>query len=108
MHVYELIRWLIAVVVGLFGWWIILLNFSTVYQWYVHRKHHSTVPLFGGFLGFLGMGACPLHQVQRFAWVPLAIDIAFFLTTLALGLAGMMWRRAFRETKNEVKESTDN
>src|SRR4051812_29052150 len=70
----------------LFGWWLIILNFTIVYRWYVRGKHHSWVPLVGGFVAFIGMSICPLPRIQKFAWVPLAVDCGYCVSVLAIGL----------------------
>ena len=77
---------------GLFGWWIIILNFAMVYVWLVRREHHSWVPLVGGFLACFGMLACPLTQVQKLAWIPLAVDCGYVVVNLALGYGFMLIR----------------
>jgi hypothetical protein len=84
MHAYEIILWLVALVLGLFGWWIIFLNFSVAFRWFAWGKRGgSTVPMFGGLVAMLGMFACPLTRVQKLAWVPLAVDFAYFLLNYA-------------------------
>jgi hypothetical protein len=102
MHAYDLFRWLLAIVFGLFGCWIILLNFAIVYRWYAHRKHHSWIPLLGGFLACFGMLACPLRQVQRFALMPLMVDIGYVVCVLTIGYATMLFRWLWREEKNDA------
>lgn len=85
MHAHDIARWTAAIVFGLLGWWIIVMNFAIVYVWFVRRKHHSWVPLVGGIFAFAGMVFCPAPQIQRFAWVPLIIDVAFCISALTIG-----------------------
>src|SRR5262245_46858368 len=101
MHIYDLFRWVLAVSLGLFGCWIIILNFVIVYRWYARREHHSFVPLVGGFLAFFAMGACPLPQVQRFAWIPLLIDAGYVLAVLTFGVAGLVLRKSSRGKRSD-------
>ena len=86
---------------GLFGWWIIILNFAMVYVWLVRREHHSWVPLVGGFLACFGMLACPLTWVQKLAWIPLAVDCGYVVVNLTCG-CGIMLIRFLRGTKDDV------
>jgi hypothetical protein len=85
----------LAVPLALLGCWIIILNFVIVYRWYVRREHHSFVPLLGGFLALVGLGICPLPQIQRFAWVPLAVDVVYVVSSVSVGFAAMLlkWTR---------------
>lgn len=82
MHVSELLRWILAGLLGLVGCWLIVLNFSVVYLWYVRREHHSFIPLLGGCLAALAMLACPLPGVVRFAWIPLIVDLGCLFSVL--------------------------
>lgn len=86
MHAYDIFRWVVALVFGLFGWWVIFLNFKIVYVWMVRRKHHSWIPLVGGVFALVGMASCPLPQIQRFAWIPLAVDVGYCISVLTIGL----------------------
>jgi hypothetical protein len=104
MHVYEIFRWVLAVPLTLFGSWIVILNFVIVYRWWARREHHSFVPLFGGFLAFIGLGLCPLRQVQRFAWVPLAVDIVYCVLTLTIGFAAMLLKGNRRDADAESQQ----
>src|SRR5580698_9203598 len=85
MHLSETVRWILAIGLGLLGWWIILLNFAIIYIWFVRRKHHSWVPFLGGVLACVGMGLCPVKPVQRWAFTPLVIDVAFSILMLVVG-----------------------
>ena len=82
MSIANLIRWPFSVAFTLLGCWIIIQNFRIVYVWYARREHHSWVPLLGGFLGFIGMGLCPLRAVERFAWLPLAVDCGYIIVVM--------------------------
>jgi hypothetical protein len=86
MHASDLFRWLVAIPFASFGVWIIFLNFCIVYVYFARREHHSWIPLVGGIFAFVGMGVCPLPQVQKFAWVPLAVDVGYCVSMLAIGL----------------------
>ena len=86
MHDYTLLRWAATLVLGLFGGFLIFINIRILYTWIARRKHHSWIPLVGGFVAMVGMGVCPLRQVRQLAWVPLAIDISYCVFMLAAGL----------------------
>lgn len=89
----QIIRWVLCAGLGLLGAWIILLNFVIVYLWYVRGRHHSWVPLVGGFLCLIGLAVCPLPQVQRWAWVPLAVDVSYCVLVLLIGLVSVCFSR---------------
>lgn len=86
MHASDLFRWTVAVPLVALGVWIIFLNFKIVYVYFARREHHSWVPLVGGFLAFIGLGICPLPQIQKIAWVPLGVDIVYCVLILVIGL----------------------
>jgi hypothetical protein len=94
MHVYEIIRWILALLFGFFGWLLIFVNFKIVYVWLVRREHHSWIPLVGGLFAFAGMGLCPLRPIQKFAWIPAAIDLGYCVSVLMIGLLMQLntWR----------------
>lgn len=85
MHASDVFRWVVAIVFGLFGWWLIVVNFAIVYFWFVRRRHASWIPLVGGFFACVGMALCPLSQIQRFAFWPLFIDAGYCILALAIG-----------------------
>ncbi|MDB6125217.1 MAG: hypothetical protein JWQ71_4210 [Pedosphaera sp.] len=101
MDTYTLFRWALSVLFGLLGCWIMLMNFTMVYMWYARRKHSSQIPLVGGGLAFLGLSVCPLPQVQKLAWIPLAVDIGYLVATLTFGFASMLLRRLFKGKKDD-------
>jgi len=92
MHAYDIFvyvfRWLLAIVFGGLGWWIIAANFHGVYLWLVRREHHSPmpIPVIAGLFALAGMNFCPIMQVRKLAWVPLVIDVGFFVTVMTIGL----------------------
>jgi hypothetical protein len=91
MPVSQIIRWIIAVPLGLFGWWVIGLNFALVYRWFTRGKHSSMAPFIGGIAGLFGMMICPLPTVQKWAWVPLVVDLGWFTLCCLAGFAGMIF-----------------
>src|SRR3954454_10039773 len=102
MHAYEIIRWVLSILLGLLGWWIIFLNFAIVYRWYVRGEHHSWVPFLGGFLAFVAMGLCPLPQVQKLAPIPIVVDCVYFVAIITIGFAGMALRRLLKGKKDDA------
>jgi|SRR5436190_23018024 len=86
MHASDIFRWALAIVFGLFGWWLIILNFAVVYVWLVRRKHHSWIPLVGGLFALVGMAFCPVPLIHRLAWIPLVVDTGYCLSALTIGL----------------------
>jgi hypothetical protein len=96
MSLSVIFHWLAAIVFGLIGWWLIILNFSVVYYWFFRRKHHSWIPLAGGFIALLGMAFCPLPQIRRFAFLPLIIDTGFCILALAVGFLMELYARRKR------------
>jgi hypothetical protein len=92
-------RWVLALVLGGFGWLLIFHNFGVVYVWLVRHKHHSWIPLVGGFFALVGMAFCPLPQVQRFAFWPLFIDGGYCISVLTIG--GLMELYAWRTRKRK-------
>src|SRR6476660_2663569 len=102
MHAYEIFRWVLPILLGLLGWWIIFLNFAIVYRWYVRGEHHSWVPFLGGFLALVAMLVCPLPQVQKLAWIPIVVDCVYFVAILTFGFGGMGLRRLLRGKKDDA------
>lgn len=101
MHIYEYIfQWMLAIAFGLFGWWIIYLNFAAVYLWIFRREHYSRVPLVGGFFAFAGMGFCPVLEIRRLALLPLFIDVSYFLLTLVVGVLMEIYARKKKRNAN--------
>ena len=72
MH--SFIAWAIAAVLAGLGGWVIALNYAVFYRQFFRRRHHSWIPLIGGFVGVFAMLACPLPAVRRLAWLPLILD----------------------------------
>jgi hypothetical protein len=106
MHIYaHVFLWLFAIVFGLFGWWVLCLNFASVYFWIFHRKHSSRVPLVGSFFAFLGTGACPILEIRRFALWPLCIDVGFFLLTMMIGIPMEIYARRKRRKANTPEKA---
>jgi hypothetical protein len=101
MHAIDLLRWLIAVPLGLLGWWIVFLNFWIVVVWIRRREHHSFTPLLGGFIAFIGMGISPQPQIQKLAWLPLGIDAGWCALMLIIGICGMIVRSALGARKRD-------
>ena len=97
MHAYDIFRWVVAILFGLFGWWLIILNFTVVYVWLVRRKHHSWIPLVGGVFALVGMAFCPVPQIRRFAFLPLFIDTGYCIAVMTIG--GLMELYAWRAKK---------
>ena len=75
--------WILPSLLGVVGCWIIVLNFSVVFLWYVRREHHSFIPLLGGCLAGLAMLACPLPGVVKLAWIPLIVDFGCLYSVLS-------------------------
>ncbi|MGA2138990.1 MAG: hypothetical protein ABSH14_09040 [Verrucomicrobiia bacterium] len=100
MLAYDIFRWVVTVVFALFGllgWWIIIMNFWSVYVWFARRERHSSIPLFGGIFAFVGMLGCPLPQIQKFFWIPLVVDIGYFLLSTIFGLTIAFFARRKRD-----------
>ena len=93
MNTSDIVHWILALVFGLFGWWLICLNFSVVYFWFVRRKRHSWIPLVGGLCALVGMAFCPLPTVRRFAFWPLFIDAGFCIFALVVGFSMEIYAR---------------
>src|SRR5262245_31035368 len=93
MHASDIAHWVVAILFGLFGWWLIILNFTIAYVWLVRRKFHSWIPLAGGLFALAGMALCPVPQIRRLAWVPLVIDIGFFISALTIGFLMQLYAR---------------
>src|SRR5437868_2112245 len=81
-----ILRWLLAVVLGAFGWFMILANFRIIYVWFARRERHSLFPPLGGFFALAGMAFCPLMHIRRLAWIPVLVDFTVFFSVMAIGL----------------------
>lgn len=86
-----LFRWLIAIVFGAFGSFILFVNFRILYVWLLRREHHSGIPFVGGLFLFAGMAFCPVLLVRKHAWAPLAFDFAYWFCILTMGLLLTWW-----------------
>lgn len=73
-------RWSLVCLFALIGLWITGVNYGCVYLWIVHRKHGSLTPLIGGVSGALALLLCPIPAVQRWAWLPLVLDLGCVYT----------------------------
>jgi hypothetical protein len=88
----DVIRWLLAVPLGLFGTWVIGCNFACVYLGLVRGKHHSLTPLLGGTCVGSAWLLCPAAGGRSWAWIPLAVDpgglllLLLFVSALLAGL----------------------
>lgn len=102
MHVSDISRWVVALVFGLFGWFIIFMNFKIVYVWLVRKEHHSWIPLVGGLFALAGMAFCPLPTVRRFAFWPLFIDAGYFVSVMVIGGLMELYARRSRKKKNDA------
>jgi hypothetical protein len=74
MDTVDVLRWLLAVPLGLFGVWVTACNYACIYLGLVRREHHSIVPLVGGTCVALAWLLCPAAVARGWAWLPLAID----------------------------------
>lgn len=97
MHAYDILwlifRWVAGLVFGAFGWFIIVMNFMIVYDWFVRREHHSWIPLVGGFFALVGMALCPVPQIHRLAWIPFVVDLVYCISALAIGVLMELYAR---------------
>ncbi|HSU53978.1 MAG TPA: hypothetical protein VLT36_07980 [Candidatus Dormibacteraeota bacterium] len=98
-----LMRWIFAVAFGVIGWGIIVANFGCVYAWVVRREHHSMmlIPAVAGIFALVGMALCPVQVVRKLAWVPLVVDLGFFLTVILVGLLMQLYVRRSRKQKQD-------
>ena len=102
MHDSDLLRWVLPGLLGLVGCWIIFLNFSVVYVWFLRREHHSFIPLLGGCLAGLAMLASPLPGVVRFAWIPLIVDLGCLFSFLSFIYAVVVLRCFSRKERDDA------
>lgn len=102
MHASDIVRWILALVFGLAGWFIILVNFRIVYVWLVRREHHSWIPLVGGLFVLAGMAFCPLAEIRRFAFWPLFIDVGYCISVLIVGGLIELYAWRVRRKKADV------
>jgi hypothetical protein len=94
----EVIRWLLAVPLGLLGAWAVLCNYACVALALLRGQHHSVVPLLGGGLLAVAWLLCPATEAA-WGWVPLALDPGCWVCLLAGAyfLVGVSWRRGRAE-----------
>jgi hypothetical protein len=79
----NIVRWLIAVPLGLFGVWAMVCNYACIALWLFRGEHHSLVPLVGGVCVALAWLLCPAMGGRVCAWIPLALDPGCLLMLLA-------------------------
>jgi hypothetical protein len=95
-------RWLLAIVLGGFGWMVILANFGCVYVWLVRREHRSWIPFIGGVFALGGMAFCPVTEIRRFAFWPLYIDTCYFILAITVGLLMELYAWRARRKKHDA------
>jgi hypothetical protein len=104
MHISDLLRWILAVVFGLFGWWMISANFWIVYAWLARRQRGSMIPPLGAFFALAGMAFCPLIQIRRLAWIPVAVDLGFFFSVMAIGFLMHLFAERAKKGKDHASD----
>jgi hypothetical protein len=111
MDAYEifcyLLGWLLAIVLRGFGWLVIVSNFRCVYAWLARREHHSQIPLVGGFFALVGMIFCPVPQVRMLAWIPLVVDVGFFIVVTTIGLLMLLYEWRVKKKKRDLPGCDD-
>lgn len=101
MHLSDILRWLLAVVIGMFGWVMVSVNIRILFAWFVRKERGSMIFPVGGFFALLGMALCPLTQIRRFAWIPVAVDMGVFYSAMVIGLLMHLFvRRATKKKEN--------
>lgn len=94
MNALDVVRWLLAVPLGLFGAWVTVCNYACVYLGLFRGKHHSLVPLLGGACVGLAWLLCPVVGGRSWAWIPLAVDPGgLLLLLLCVCFFGRMFLR---------------
>ena len=102
MQISDIFRWVLAIALGLFGWLMISVNLRVVHVWLVRREHHSMIPPLGGLFALAGMAFCPLLQIRRLAWIPVAIDLTFFFSVMTIGLLMQLYAWRSKRKKHDA------
>lgn len=87
-----MMRWGSAVLILGLGVYVIVLNGCIVFNNISGKKFVSWVPLLGGLLAAIGLGALPVEGASRWAWVPFVIDYGC-LPALIHHAAMAVWRK---------------
>lgn len=72
----DLVRYIFAVILGILGSIIILINWSAAIMYYRNKeKHFSLVPLLGGGFLCIAFAMIPNNSYVHLCWIALFIDI---------------------------------
>ena len=75
MNFLSLVLWFIAGLLGLFGSYVITMNWLVFVNNHVlHKKWTSAIPVIGGLSLGLAVLLIPLHRTWLFCWLPLLLD----------------------------------
>ena len=78
----DVVRWLIAVSLGLFGACGTVCNYACIASWLFRGEHRSMVPFVGGVCMALAWLMCPAVSSRGWAWIPLVLDPGCLLLLL--------------------------
>ena len=101
----EIIRCAIAFLFGLFGVFVIVMNYVMIADWIIRRRHHSLSPLAGGICVSIGLLVCPVALCRHWVWVPLVVDPGCAYSLLAL-IYILIVRRPFSK-QNTIKDEVE-
>lgn len=76
----SLTNWIIAVLTGLMGGWIVFANWGGLIRWIVTKKSYSSVPFIGGILLAICLYNTP---ISRFWYIGLLVDTNYTLLIFA-------------------------
>ncbi len=75
------VNWIVAILTGLFGGWIVFANWYGLIRWLVTKKSHSAIPFVGGIL----LAVCLYNTpIRRLWYIGLLIDPGFSILILSL------------------------
>lgn len=71
--------WVISAILILVSLYIILGNLWIAFGGAFKKRKAfvSFIPVVGGLAGMFGLLICPVHEVHRFWWLPLLLDLGF-------------------------------
>lgn len=75
----SLIYWIIIIIGTLFYIGTISANAHVLFNWILHKKQGSTIPLIGGIVGGIIIAFFPIKNINSYWWIPPALDASYYL-----------------------------
>jgi len=86
----DIIRYAVSIILGLYGLYIIVMNWCIIYNGIFKKIHSSTGPILGGLLLCISFIIIPNNPYIRFWWLAFIIDISSLPYLIYIGITALM------------------